>query len=221
MTFIGDFTFMAAEVENLSEGHLALRAQPILDFDFNNLLGKDLLLSTYGVMNVNRLSQTTSAGREIVPYFEEAGLEVTLSDMLPFAKKLKADYAVLLNYNDWNATDGLKMNSLYNSIMLNADISDSVNVHAGSVIRVYSEKEATQIPLGLAFGAKFNGIKLPGHPSFWTHFCYGMNPYEDNNYSLYRADDPQNKAAHRTYLLNGLDTNMTKSQISLGLIWNL
>lgn len=48
-----------------------------------------------------------------------------------------------------------------------------------------------------------------------------MNPYEDNNYTLFRADDPLNKPLHRTYLLNSLYEDVTTSQISLGLIWNL
>ena len=48
-----------------------------------------------------------------------------------------------------------------------------------------------------------------------------MNPYESNNYTLYRADDGLNNPEYTSYLLNTLNENTNISEISLGLIWNL
>ena len=48
-----------------------------------------------------------------------------------------------------------------------------------------------------------------------------MNPYEDNNYSIYRRDEALEKWEHRTYLMNTLDGDTNTSHISLGLIWDL
>ncbi|MDR2478289.1 MAG: hypothetical protein LBD48_03140 [Treponema sp.] len=48
-----------------------------------------------------------------------------------------------------------------------------------------------------------------------------MDPYEDTNYTLFRADDPLNKPSHRTYLLNHLYDYVDKSRISFGFIWEL
>ncbi len=221
LTVSAGLTLMLNDVDSLSDGLMTLRMQPVFDLDLNELVSKDITAGLYGVFDIERLATATSASRNLVPYMDEAGIELVFADAIPFVKKLKADYGFKFNYSDWNETDGLKWNACYNSIMLSADITERINVHAGSVIRVYSEKEAAQVPFGFAVGAKFADIPLPGHPFFWVHACYGMNPYEDNNYSLYRADDELNKPAHRTYLLNSLDQNMTKSQISLGLVWSL
>ena len=138
-----------------------------------------------------------------------------------FLKKLVADYAVKFEYDDWESGNSYARNMMYNSIMLNADLTDKINVHAGSLIRVKTEEDKTFVPFGFTAGVKFDSIPLPGKPMFWTHFCYGMNPYGENNYSMYRADNWMNKAPHRTYLLNDLYDDYTTSNIGFGLIWNL
>jgi hypothetical protein len=48
-----------------------------------------------------------------------------------------------------------------------------------------------------------------------------MDPYEDNNYTLFRADDSVNKPAHRTYMLKTLNDYTDKCRFSIGLIWEL
>ncbi len=205
-----------------SDGLITFRTQPILDFDFNSVLNKDICLSAYGVFNVDRLASETSSGQEIVPYMNEAGLELTMADI--GVKKLVMDYAVSFSYDDstkWTDGNSYSFDKVYNSFMVNTQITDTLNFHAAALVRINSEDDAAFVPMGFAFGAKVDKLPLPGNPSLWTHFCYGMNPYESDNYSLYRADDPQNNPAHRTYLLNTLEGSTTKSQISVGLIWSL
>ncbi len=214
-----DSAFVMNDTDDLSNGLATLRAQPIFDFDFNSILQKDLTVSAYGVANIDRLSASTSKNREFVPYFNEAGLEVCLGDI--GVKKLVFDWGASLSYKDWESGNSYNYESLYNSFMISCDVNDTLNVHLGAIVRTYSDDDETNVPFGLATGVKINSVPLPGNPFFWIHFCYGMNPYEDNNYSLYRADDPLNKASHRTYLLNSLDESTTSSQISLGLIWSL
>ncbi|MBO6177046.1 MAG: hypothetical protein J6O39_05850 [Treponema sp.] len=104
--------------------------------------------------------------------------------------------------------------------MISADLNDKVNVHVGGLFNSLKDSDDSFIPAGLSCGVKVNAVSLPGNPMFWAHFTYAMNPYEDNNYTLFRADDPLNNASHRTYLLNTLDTE-NASRIALGLIWNL
>ena len=219
LNFSLDSDFAMNDTDALSSGLMSLRAQPVLDFDLNSLLEKDIVFSVYGVANLDRLAEKTSANRELVPYVNEAGFEITLADL--GVQKLVFDYAVSLTYNDWESGNSYDYKAMFNSFMLSLDVNSTLNVHAGAVVRTYSEDDPTAVPVGLATGVKINKVPLPGNPFFWIHFCYGMNPYEDNNYSLYRADDPQNKPSHRTYLLNSLEEDTTKSQISLGLIWSL
>lgn len=209
------------ETKNLTEGLMTLRTQPYVDFDFAPLFEKDIVLSAYGVFNVDRLAFATNSLQEIIPYFEEAGVEVALVGVIPGFKKLLADYAVLLEYDAWKQGTSYDLAIHYHSIMMNVDITDNLNVHVGSIIRVKTVDDATFVPVGFALGFKTNNLPLPGKPSFWAHFCYGMNPYSDDNFSLYRADNSLNKAPHRTYLLNDLYKDYATSTFGLGLIWNL
>src|SRR5574344_1281882 len=220
VSFGFDEGFTMNDVAALSDGLWTIRNEPMIDFHFDELLGKEVGASLYGVYNVDRIALATSADRPWVPYLEEAGIELTASDI--GIKKLTADYAAYFTYNDWNATDGKEYNMFYNSIMLNADITSSLNVHAGSIIRVQSGDSATVVPYAFALGASI-ATGLSGKPKFWTHFTYGMNPYEYYNYSLFRYDYPANAIAHRSYRLNCTDktTDNTNSHISFGLIWDL
>lgn len=216
-----DETLTFADVNALSDSKMTVRNQPSVDFDFNPLFGKNIRTSAYGVVNVDRLASDVSADRGAVLYLEEAGIEVTAENLARYLKKITADYAVSLDYQDWKEGLFYDYSVLYNSVMINADITERLNVHAGSLVRVSAAENAAFVPAGFALGASFKQIPLPGKPMLWAHFTYGMNPYEDNNYTLFRADDPLNKPLHRTYLLNSLYEDVTTSQISLGLIWNL
>lgn len=217
--FTLDSSFSVNDVDSLSSGLMSLRAQPIFDFDLNPLLEKDIMFSTYGVLNLDRLALETSENRELVPYINEFGLEFILADL--GVKKLVFDYGFSVSYKEWESGNSYSYQNFYNSFMISCDVNNTLNVHFGGLLRTYAQSDASSVPVGLAAGVKINKVPLPGSPFFWIHFCYGMNPYEDNNYTLFRADDELNKSAHRTYLLNSLDSNTTKSQISLGLVWAL
>ncbi|MFA6937081.1 MAG: hypothetical protein WCQ67_02490 [Treponema sp.] len=222
VSFGFDEGFIMNGMDALADGLWTIRNQPMVDVNLADLTGKDITTSLYGVYNVDRIALATSADRPFVPYFEEAGVEVTVSGIAKYLKKLTADYAAYVSYNDWTAADGKAYNMLYNSIMLNADITDALNVHAGSLIRVPNAEDATVVPFAVAVGASVK-TSLPGSPKFWTHLTYGMNPYEYYNYSMYRKDDPSVGYAHRTYLLNCTEktTDNTTSHISFGLIWDI
>jgi hypothetical protein len=215
-----DEGFTMNDVSALPDGLWTLRNEPMVDVHLDELLGKEVGTALYGVLNVDRVALADSADRPWVPYLEEAGIEVTANDL--FVKKIVADYAAYLTYNDWNSTDGKAYKMFYNSIMLNADINDDLSVHAGSIIRMPNVEDETVVPFAVAVGASIK-TGLPGKPKFWTHFTYGMNPYEYYNYSLYRYDDPANAITHRSYRLNCTDktTDNTTSRVSFGLIWDL
>lgn len=214
-----DESFTAEGTDALGEDLINLRSQPQIDFELSGLIDKDIVIGAYGVINADRPAKEVNADQSILPYFSEAGLEVT-AEGLAFAKKIVFDYgvsrSVLLN----EAGDAYETEGLCNSLMIAADINDKLTVNLGGLFNTLKDSDESFIPFGLALGIKVNSIPLPGNPMFWTHFTYAMNPYEDNNYTLFRADDPSNKAGHRTYLLNTLDTE-NASRISLGLIWNL
>ena len=95
------------------------------------------------------------------------------------------------------------------------------SVHFGSILRIPGKGDETNVPFAFAAGTTIKKLPLPGKPMLWVHFTYSMNPYEDKNYSLFRKDDPLNKPAHRTYLLNSLEKDTGKSMIGLGLVWDL
>ena len=219
LTFSLDQGFKAEDTSALGDGLVNFRCQPQLDFDLNSLAGVDVTIGTYGVVNIDRLAKDVNASQNIVPYFEEAGIEVIASEV-GFAKKIRFDYGTKMLYETNAASDGYDRTYFYNSLMIDADLNDKVSVHIGGLFNTLKDSDDTFIPAAVACGVKINSVPLPGRPFFWAHFTYGMNPYEDNNYSLYRADDPLNNATHRTYLLNTLDAE-NASRIALGLIWSL
>lgn len=219
LTFSLDQGFKAEDTSALGDGLVNFRCQPQLDFDLNSLAGVDVTIGTYGVVNIDRLAKDVNASQNIVPYFEEAGIEVIASEV-GFAKKIRFDYGTKMLYETNAASDGYDRTYFYNSLMIDADLNDKVSVHIGGLFNTLKDSDDTFIPAAVACGVKINSVPLPGRPFFWAHFTYGMNPYEDNNYSLYRADDPLNNATHRTYLLNTLDAE-NASCIALGLIWSL
>ncbi len=223
-----DEGIVLSDIEKLGNCLWTLRNQPYADFDFNNLLGIDFTAGIYGVLSLDK-PDSSAARTAVFPYFEEAGVELVFAD-IPVFKKLGFDYALKCNYTTSETLGNAdylnkKYSALYNSFMLMADFNETYSISAGAVVRSYAEKTAADQPVGLALGFAVNSTPLPGHPKFWVHATYGMDPYEDNNYSLYRADDPQNGASHRTYLLNSLDDTAgdsnTSSYIRFGLIWNL
>ena len=217
-----DEQFALKDADSYIDGLWTLRNEPMVDLNFAGLTGKEISTSLYGVYTVDRIALATNADRPWVPYLEEAGIEVVAADVAPFLKKVTADYAAYITYNDWSETNGKTYRMFYNSIMITADINESLSVHTGSIIRVQNGSDATVVPFALALGASVK-TGLPGKPKFWTHFTYGMNPYEWYNYSLFRYDDPSNHITHRSYRLNCTDSSKenTTSHVSFGLIWDL
>ena len=222
ITFGLDETLTFNNVEALSQGLMNIRTQPLVDFDLNSLADFDLTASAYGVFYIDRLAAAISANREMVFSFSEAGLELNAKDLARYLKKLTLDYAISFDFKDWEKGNSYEVGVTYNSVMLAADLTDNLNIHAGAIVRSKSEQDAALVPVGFALGGKLASVSfIPGKPALWMHFCYGMNPYSENNYSLYRADNWMNKAPHRTYLLNDLYEDYTTSQIGIGLIWNI
>ena len=216
-----DETLTVNDSDNLSEGLMTFRTQPYADLDFSPLIGKSLTTGLYGVVTTDRLAKETSEDRNIVTNLSELGIEIVAGDVLTL-KKITLDYALSFERGDWDITkEEYPLNMTYHSIMANADVTDRFNVHLGSIIRAEETKDDTTVPFACAFGFSVKNIPIPGKPMLWTHFTYSMNPYEDNNYSMFRADDSSNKPMHRTYLLNSLNEETTKSHISIGLIWDL
>ncbi|MBQ8013573.1 MAG: hypothetical protein IJ257_04140 [Treponema sp.] len=215
-------------------GFLSFRSQPYADFDLSSLLGKDISLGLYGILFIDRLTEETKTDKDIEPFFRGAGLEIKANDTIPHIKKLTFDYAFSANAS-WemeagkiDSNNSYDLGESFHSLMLTADINDRLSLTAAGLYRNYSadlKSSFVEQPLGVALGFSVNKVPLPGRPKFWMHFTYGMDPYEDKNYTLFRADDPQNKAPHRTYLLNTLDDTVsddnTASYLRLGLIWDL
>lgn len=200
------------------EDVMTLRNQAIINYDMSALVGKELKTSVYGVMSLDKLAKTSSETLKIVPYFQEAGLQV-IAKTLPFANQLTFDYGIKME----GAVDGTeyKNNIMYNSFILTADFTDTVSANLASVIRTKFEEDKTLVPFGIALGFSVKDTFLPGNPQFWMHATYGLNPYESNNYTIYRADDSLNNPEYTSYLLNTLNENTNISEISLGLIWDL
>jgi hypothetical protein len=199
--------------EAFSDGLLNIRAQPMIDYNFKDLLGFDMSLSLYGVLQFDRIAKPDDPKQPWAFWFEEAGLEFAWNET-PFMKKIVLDYALLMEYKDWNK--GYDLDVMYNSIMLSGEINDKLSATVGTIIRTDDPS-----PLGLALGASIKTGWKFGAPRLWTHVAYGMDPYEDNNYTLFRADDPLNAPNHRTYMLKTLNDFTDKCRISIGLIWEL
>ncbi|WP_407425046.1 hypothetical protein [Treponema sp.] len=219
---------------NQYNGYVSFRTEPYFDIDLNPLVSKDITAGLYAVARYDMLSDKTKIENDGEFLFREAGIELKLGDIIPKIQKLTLDYAVSANA-EWEMESGkLDSNSSYDigemfhSLMLSADVTDNLSLTLGGLYRDYKtelKSSFIQQEIGFAFGFMVKKTPLPGHPRFWAHFTYGMDPYEDNNYSLFRADDPTCKPAHRTYLLNTLDDTTgdsnTTSYVRLGLIWDL
>lgn len=217
-----------ASKNNEYKGYISFRTQPYADIDLSAVTDKDIAIGLYGVMTFDKLAEATKTSKTVETTFKEAGIELRFGDVAEYLKKLTFDYAIKANAK-WNmeasSTNSYDLGEMYHSFMLAANITDNFNINGGSVYRYWVDKNDKQQPYGFAIGFTFNRTPLPGHPKFWMHFTYGMDPYEDNNYSVYRADHPDKKLLHRTYLLNQLtdsagDKN-TSSYVRMGLIWDL
>jgi hypothetical protein len=106
--------------------------------------------------------------------------------------------------------------------MLDWELTESLSATCASLIRTAADEDPSFVPFGFAAGTSIKTkLKAIGKPRIWMHVTYGMDPYEDNNYSLYRYDDPDNRLKHRSYRLNHLYDFVDKSRVSFGLIWDL
>lgn len=177
-------------------------------------------LGLYGVMGLDKQLISPSSAADIIPYFDEGGAEVVLTD-LKNIQKLRFDYALKMKYGEWSGGNSYPAEKQLHSIMGEFQFASGHSVHFGSILRIPGKGDETNVPFAFAAGTTIKKLPLPGKPMLWVHFTYSMNPYEDKNYSLFRKDDPLNKPAHRTYLLNSLEKDTGKSMIGLGLVWDL
>ena len=199
----------------------SLRNQPSLDLDMSSLLGTELTLGAYGVVYYDKVISGKKS--KTIATLQELGTEITWSPDLELLRKVKFDYAQSTSFDKWTSSAGssLKRNVTYHSVILTAEMTENFNVFGGMIYRDWETSSDANQPVGFSLGYAVNRTFLPGHPKLWMHFTYGMDPFEDNNYSLYRADDPLNKPIHRTYLLNDFEKNLVNSFIRVGLIWDL
>lgn len=218
-----DETLTFADTANLGDGRMILRNQPIVDLEFKELSDFDIGLSLYAVVNVDRRAEGASFDRETKGYLKEAGVELRANGLARYLRKLSIDYAVSSNWDDdsWTAGGDHEYASFFHSIMTTSDITDNFNVTIGAIVRTYNADDDKNVPFGFAIGASWKNLPCSGHPMVYIHFTHGMDPYEDNMYSLYRRDDPQLKTLHRTYLLNSLDTATAESHVRVGIIFDL
>ena len=207
---------------------ISFRTQPYADIDLSAVTDKDIAIGLYGVVTFDKIAEASKTDKSLETTFKEAGIELRFGDVATYLKKLTFDYAVKANAKwemEASTTDSYDLGEMYHSLMLGANITDNFNINGGALYRYWVDKEDKQQPYGLALGFAFNKTPLPGHPKFWMHFVYGMDPYEDDNFSVYRADHIYKKPLHRTYLLNQLtdsasDKN-TSSYVRMGLIWDI
>lgn len=203
----------------------SVRSQPFFDLDFSSFTDLPLSLGAYAVLYTDKA--VSGKKSETITSLQEAGTEILWLPDFELLKRLRFDYALSNKYAKWTSSQGSSYtkSKTFHSVILTGDITDNFNVFGGML---YCKKETTadsDQPLGFALGFALNKTPLPGHPKLWAHFTYGMDPFEDNNYSLYRADDKTQ--LHRTYLLNTLDVEekgtslQYKSFIRVGLIWDL
>lgn len=196
-----------------------IRNEPMVDIDLNSILSKDITISLYGIINTNRLTKDDD-GNSWDYNFEEAGIEFTTKEI--GIKKLTLDYALYMQYYDWNEDDGYKTSNIYHSIICDADINDDWRVTLGSMVHTGDETDDTTIPVGFAAGFIVQThAKAIGAPRLWMHAVYGMDPYTEYNYVVERYDDDDNKLVHRSYRLNCLEDVYAKSRISIGAIWDI
>lgn len=219
---------------NQYNGYISFRCQPYADIDLGSLLNKDISLGLYGVARFDKLSDQTKTDKPLETVFSEAGIEIRFEEAIPGIKKLTFDYGIKAN-TEWemesskiNANTNYNIGEMFHSVMVQAQVSDALSFTAGALYRDYAgelKSDFVQQSLGFAAGFMIKKTPLPGHPHFWVHATYGMDPYEDLNYELFRADSPTNKPMHRTYLLNNLDDTTgdanTSSYVRFGLIWDL
>jgi hypothetical protein len=111
--------------------------------------------------------------------------------------------------------------------MIEASVNDSLGFTLGSILKNNPDPADTFIPYGFAGGVSYvTNWKAIGSPRVWMNAIWGMDPYEDVQYSLYRADSYKNGAIpHRTYLLNTvLDSAndcLAESHIRVGMTWDI
>lgn len=212
------------------EGYLSFRTQPYADFDLSGFVNKDVTISLYGVVDFDRLGETLDEDKTFVTSLDELGIEVNAAGLFGI-KKVTLDYALKNKWNSiesdfasksWEDGSSYELSKTYHSIMLNCEFNDKYSAHFGAVVRNDKDDDDTNVPFAFAVGGSIKNLPLPGHPRLWIHATYSLSPYEDNNCTLYRADDPLERANHRTYLLNTLDYASTAiSEISVGMIWDL
>ncbi len=223
-------TFYDTDGDEPDKRDYRFRTEPYADFDLDPIFSHGLTFGTYGVFTIDKIAEKVSADQEIATALHEIGFEVKAANLAKYLKKITFDYAIKNKYTtedsfdekytQWTSGNSYSLNKSYHSIIVDADITDRLGLNAGAIVRAGNDDD-TNVPFAFSLGARFKQLPLPGKPMLWAHFTYGMNPYEDNGYSLYRYDEANEKYQHRTYRLNSLDSEATKSHISVGLIWDL
>jgi hypothetical protein len=218
-----DTDFTLNGIADAHSGLWNIRNQPLVDFNLGGLIDKEMDVSVYGVINIDRIAASDDAAQPWAARFEEAGLEFRAGSLHPSVKKLVFAYALSAEYQSWSFESGAyDLDALYHSFMVNWDITGALSATLGSVYRTKSAADSTLVPFGLAAGVSLvTNWKAVASPRIWMHITYAMDPYEDNNYTLYRYDDPDNKLVHRSYRLNHLSEDVNTSRVSFGLIWDL
>lgn len=217
-----DGSFKMNTVDDLKEGLWNIRVQPMFDFNWKSIIENDMTTSIYGVVDVDRIDAASNSEKPWTAWFEEAGIEIVLTDFSATFKKLTFDYAACPTYKTYDSENGYDVNIFYHSLMVSAQFTDTVTATLAGIYRGFADEADSNQPLGLAAGVAIKtDIKFLGSPKIWMHMTYGMDPYEDVNDALYRYDDPNNKLVHRTYRLNSVDQAMEESRISLGFIWDI
>lgn len=216
------------DVSDMADGLIHIRAQPMFDTDFAPLFSKPVTVKTYGVIDTDRIAQSSDSAMPWTAYFDEAGIEVDVGDVATWLKKLTFDYAAKATYDTWTSgSSAYALDVLYHSIMIEASVNDSLGFTLGSILKNNPDPADTFIPYGFAGGVSYvTNWKAIGSPRVWMNAIWGMDPYEDVQYSLYRADSYKNGAIpHRTYLLNTvLDSAndcLAESHIRVGMTWDI
>ncbi|TCW62003.1 hypothetical protein C5O22_03575 [Treponema sp. J25] len=221
LSFTLDSSLTLAGMDDLTKGQWTGRFQPIVDVSLVPFFSLDLSLSAYGVFLVDRLAENTASDRPWVFRFSEGGIEIKALELSPYVKKILFDYALLAEYGTWSSSR-YPLNVLYHSVMTTYDVDDSLGFTGAALFRQKLSEDPAWVPFGFALGfSQKTSITSLGSPRLWAHITYGMDPYESTGYELYRADDPDNRPEHRTFLLNSLYEAVTESRISIGLIWDL
>ena len=223
-----DYDMKFSDTENLADGHKNFRFMPMFDVEMEPLLSIPLSIKTYAAANLDIIEASVNSSKPSTFTFDEAGIEIAYEPKFAFLQKLVFDYAAKASYDSLSSGDSSYTHDIfYNTIMLEAQITERLGANFGALIKSKNgADDGSFVPVGLAFGVnyqtKWEKIK---HPRVYAQFLYGMDPYEDYDYELFRADSYKNAyVPHRTFLPNTWSDSanqfLAESHVRLGIIWD-